>query len=190
MVRADFDGTVVELNGVENEPFADSLPAAVIASVDRLKMKVVIDEYDIGKVYLGQQAEVYFTAFGNEVFSGVVDKVGQRGVLENGSVNFRAEILIEGNARIKPGMSGDADIFVEMKENVLRVPREAVTILDDGLGIVQRLNAQGQPEAMEIQTGAEGDRFVEVLAGLQEGDMVVLLGGGGNPCFAMEKMMY
>ena len=189
VVKAEFDGTLIELNAEEG----DRLPsgdAAVVASVDQLRMKVVIDEYDIGTVYVGQKAEVYFTAFGNEPFTGVVGKVGQRGELENGSVNFRAEILIEGNERIKPGMSGDADIFVEKRDGVLRVPREAITILDDGVGIVQRLNQEGQPEALEVETGAEGDMFVEIVSGLSEGDLVVLLGGSMGQNFAMEKMMY
>lgn len=191
VVKAEFDGTLIELNAAEGERLSSGDDAAVIASVDQLRMKVVIDEYDIGKVYVGQTAEVYFTAFGNEAFTGVLGKVGQRGELENGSVNFRAEILIEGNERIKPGMSGDADIFVEKKEDVLRVPREAITILDDGVGIVQQLNADGEPEALEIQTGAEGDMYVEILSGLSEGDLIVLLGGSSfGQNFAMDKMMY
>lgn len=190
VVKAEFDGTLIELNAKEGKRLSSSEESAVIASVDKLRMKVVIDEYDIGKVFLGQKAEVYFTAFGNEAFTGVLGKVGQRGEIENGSVNFRAEILIEGNERIKPGMSGDADIFVEKRDDVLRVPREAVTILDDGVGIVQQLNAEGVPEPLEVETGAEGDRYIEILSGLSEGDLVVMLNGFGGQNFAMEKMMY
>jgi multidrug efflux pump subunit AcrA (membrane-fusion protein) len=191
VVKAEFDGTLIELNATEGDHLQSGEDAAVIASVDQLRMKVVIDEYDIGKVFVGQTAEVYFTAFGNEAFTGVLGKVGQRGELENGSVNFRAEILIEGNERIKPGMSGDADIFVEKKEDVLRVSREAITILDDGVGIVQLLNAEGEPEALEVQTGAEGDLYVEILSGISEGDLIVLLNGSSfGQNFAMEKMMY
>lgn len=190
VVRAEFDGTLIELNASQGELLSSSEDAAVIASVDQLKMKVVIDEYDIGQVFVGQKAEVYFTAFGNEAFSGVVNKVGQRGETENGSVNFRAEIQIEGNDRIKPGMSGDADIFVEKKDDVLRVPREAITIMDEGLGIVQKLNAEGQPEPFEVGTGAEGDTFVEIVSDLSEGDLIVLLNGSGGQNFASDKMMY
>ncbi|QRN85217.1 efflux RND transporter periplasmic adaptor subunit [Clostridia bacterium] len=190
VVRAEFDGTLIELNATQGETLSAVEDAAVIASVGQLKMKVVIDEYDIGQVYVGQKADVYFTAFGNEAFSGEVSKVGQRGEVENGSVNFRAEIQIEGNDRIKPGMSGDADIFVEKKEDVLRVPREAITIMDEGLGIVQQLNAEGEPEPLEVTTGAEGDTYVEILSGLSEGDLVVLLNGNGGQNFASMNMMY
>ncbi len=190
VARAEFDGTVIELNVKEGEAIPNDLNAAVIANVDNLIMRVIIDEYDIGQVYVGQMAEVYFTAFGNESFPGVVSQVGQRGVMENGSVNFRASVSIKGNDRIRAGMSGDADVFVENKEDVLRVPREAITLLDEGLGIVQILGSEGLPEPKEVVTGSEGDYFVEIVSGLVEGDLIVLFSGGQGQNFATKEIMY
>jgi multidrug efflux pump subunit AcrA (membrane-fusion protein) len=80
-------------------------------------------------------------------------------------------------------MSGDADIFVENRENVLVLPKEAVTIMEDGLGVVQIKNAEGFPEPLEVSLGVEGDSHVEITGGLSEGDMVLLMNGsmGGGP---------
>lgn len=179
IVRADFDGTVVKLELTKGQEIKTSEPVCVVADMDRLEMKVVIDEYDIGQVYVGQTAEVYFNAFGSEVFYGEIGEVSQQGVLQNGRVNFTAKIYMDGTGKLKPGMSGDADIFVELKEDSLRLPSEAVTILDDGLGMVQVMDEEDMMQPVEIEIGIEGDRYVEVLSGLEEGDMVVSQSGGG-----------
>ncbi len=172
-VRTSVSGQVIELN-VRDGEFPDaSVPAAVISSTGRLKMRVVVDEFDVARIFEGQPAEVYFNAFGNELFGGVVSFVSRSGTSESGNVNFRAEITIEADERVLPGMSGDADIFVEMKENVVRVPRDEITILEDGLGVVQIKQPDGSVEPKEVRTGVEGDQFIEIIEGLQEGDTIV-----------------
>ncbi len=181
-VRSTVSGKVVELNVKAGEKSPDTGNAIVISSVGALKMRVVVDEYDVARIYVGQPAEVYFNAFGDEVFRGVVSYVSKTGVTESGNVNFRAEIQVDGAGKVLPGMSGDADIFVENRENVLVLPKEAVTIMEDGLGVVQIKNAEGLPEPLEVSLGVEGDSHVEITGGLNEGDMVLLMNGSmGGP---------
>lgn len=179
IVRAEFSGKVTKLEVTEGKEIDTDAIVCVVAEVGQLIMQVVIDEYDIGQVYIGQKADVYLNAFGNEVFPGVIGEVSQQGVEQNGRVNFTAKIYIDGSGKIKPGMSGDADVFVELKENVLRLPTEALTILEDGLGIVQVMDEENMMQAVEVKIGIEGDRFVEILSGIKEGDMVVSQSGGG-----------
>jgi multidrug efflux pump subunit AcrA (membrane-fusion protein) len=55
---------------------------------------------------------------------------------------------------------------------VLRLPRELVRVRSDGTAQIKVWNGQ-QIEQRMITVGLRGDSFVEVLAGLREGERVV-----------------
>lgn len=191
-VRSPVDGRILEIQVQTGDLTPATGPTVVIGDVETLIMRVIIDEYDVHAVYPGQTAEVYFTALGNEPFAGTVTMVGQRGQVESGTVTFRAEIAVANDGRIRPGMSGDADIFVERRDGVLRLPREAVTVLHEDRGIVQIPDGQGNLEPREVRIGVEGDTHTEILDNLREGETVALAnaGYGGYAGPSMERGMY
>ena len=69
-------------------------------------------------------------------------------------------------------MTADIVIETNKKEDVLRLPVNAVENID-GKNIVQ-VAKNGKIENVEIFTGLEGNDYVEVLSGIQEGGLIVL----------------
>ncbi|NLG33526.1 MAG: HlyD family efflux transporter periplasmic adaptor subunit [Syntrophomonadaceae bacterium] len=180
-VKASIDGVVTELNVIVGTNPGNNQPAVTISNTSDLKMKVKVLEEDIHYVELGQVADVYVNAYGEQRFSGTVTKIAQRGILEGSSVFFEVEISLEEPGPLKSGMAGDADIVVLYKENVLRLPPGALTIENDGIATVMVKDADGNPEPRTIRIGAEGVEHIEIIEGLNEGDEVLLLGGQMNP---------
>jgi HlyD family secretion protein len=75
-------------------------------------------------------------------------------------------------------MSGDVDIIVEKKENALRLPISAVNIISDKSGsVIVKENTSTKP--INITTGLESDDFIEIVAGLKEGQEVLINGTMG-----------
>ncbi len=70
------------------------------------------------------------------------------------------------------GMSVDASIVIDQRQNVLRLPRSVVRARSDGTATVDVWNGAATVKR-EITVGLKGDSFTEILSGLQAGDLVV-----------------
>ena len=80
--------------------------------------------------------------------------------------------LAEAPESIIAGMTTDASIIIAQKANVLRLPRALVQAGANDLAVVE-VWANQQIERREVQIGLRGDVYVEIVAGLSEGDEVV-----------------
>ena len=83
-----------------------------------------------------------------------------------------AEAGRAGTELIRPGMTADLDIIIAKAENVLCVPKEAIT-QRDGSAVVTVLEGE-KTVSRPVITGLEDDVSVEVREGLDEGDEVVI----------------
>jgi HlyD family secretion protein len=77
-----------------------------------------------------------------------------------------------GIALIKPGMTADLDIIIARAENVLILPKEAVTV-EDGKASVTLLEGE-KTASHPVSTGIEDNIDVEISDGLEEGEEVVI----------------
>lgn len=176
-VRASVSGTVVELNVEAGKEVPADKAAVVISNQEGMKMVIQVDEIDIPYVKLGQKATVYTNAFGDRPFEAVVTKIAEKGKVENNLVTFATELTLVDPGPLKPGMTGDADIKVEQKTNVLRLPVNAVQIYEEGKGTVMVRGPEGEPVPQEVGVGIEGVDFVEIVSGLKAGDEVLIIPG-------------
>ncbi len=179
ILRAPFDGVVAELNAelgevvIPSPPGIPTLPAVDLIEEGCLYVLAPIDEVDAQRVLPGLPARVSLDAFPDRTFAGTVRRVAPY-VLdrEKQARTLDVEVEIEEAGSIPnlvPGYSADVEILLERREDVLRVPAEAVT----GEGRVLLLR-NGRLEERAIETGISNWRFVEVLSGLSEGDRIVL----------------
>lgn len=76
-------------------------------------------------------------------------------------------------AYLQSGDSGQFSLLVDEKQDVLYIPKGAVTTVNDKK-IVYVENKDGIRSVQEIETGLETDRYVEVVSGLQEGDSIIV----------------
>lgn len=130
-----------------------------------------IDEADIGKIALGQKAEVSLDAYSDKVFEGVVDRIiPQTETTSSGVtvVKVRIKLTDTDIARIN-GLSGQAEILLSEAKNALIIPVEALG--NENTVTVQ--NEKGQ-QKVKVTPGIQSDTDVEIKEGLQEGDRVLL----------------
>lgn len=173
--RASINGTVVELNVEEGKDLPSDKAAVVITGTGALKMIVKVDEIDIPYVKVGQKADVYANAYGDRKFPAVVTRVAEKGKIDGSTVYFETELAIQEPGPLKAGMTGDADILAEQRQNVLRLPIDAVSIEDTGSGTVMiKKKGKNEPEMRPVKTGIETDEYIEIITGVKEGEEVII----------------
>lgn len=131
VIRSPIDGVVVDRQVNVGQPVAASLQAAtlfVIAQdLSRLQANITVDEADIGEVNEGQAVQFTVDAFPDRQFEGRVSQVRQQGVAESGVVSYTVVVQADNPGRqLLPGMTANADIVLEQREDVLRVPNTAL----------------------------------------------------------------
>lgn len=153
IIRSPIEGVVVDRQVNVGQPVASSLQAAtlfVIAQdLSRLQANITVDEADIGEVNEGQAMRFTVDAFPDREFEGRVSQVRQQGVAESGVVSYTVVVEADNPGRqLLPGMTANAEIVLEQRENVLRVPNTAMRFRPADEDLV----AQGQA----LMGGARG----------------------------------
>lgn len=130
-----------------------------------------VDEADIGKVSLGQSADVSLDTYPDKILKGQVEEIiPQTKTTSSGAtvvtvrINLGTPDIISVN-----GLSGQASIILADAKDVLTLPQEAVR--DDNIVFVQ--TSQGL-KSEKVETGIKSDTDVEIKKGLKEGDRVLL----------------
>jgi len=136
-----------------------------------------VDEADIGKVYLGQRARIVVESFKDKKFEGQVTKISPLGVEKDNVTTFEVRVSIHNpTGELKAAMTANAEIILEEKHGVLLV-REGAVIYD-----AQRRSWVEVPDPtlptgrrrVAVQLGISNGIKTELVAGLNEGDRVIL----------------
>lgn len=178
-ITAPFDGIITSIAVEEDDKISEEIALAHITNYKILETIISVDEVDVPKLKVGQKVSLTASAFPQESFTGKVTEIAKEGTVENGSSTFDVTILIDDSKSLKPGMTTEASILVESKENVIRVPIEAVRKQgDQKFVLVQTAAATEEEQATwtrkKIETGLANDAFVEVTSGLGAGELVQL----------------
>jgi HlyD family secretion protein len=98
-----------------------------VANLSKVRMRVTIDEVEMGNVKVGQTASVAVDAFPDRTFNGVIEKVEPQAVVTQGVTFFPVQITIDNReGLLMPGMSGEVTIKAADLSNVVQVPIDAV----------------------------------------------------------------
>lgn len=178
-LTAPFDGTVAEVN-VELGEYATpspigvpTLPAVDLIDSDCLYVTAPMDEVDAPTVRAGMTARIVLDAFPGRHFPATVRRVAPY-VLDREkqarTVDVEVEFVEASDTRdLLPGYSADAEVVLAVKDDVVRVPTEAV---QEG-GRIWVLDASDILESRRIEAGISNWVYTEIVSGLLEGERVV-----------------
>ena len=174
---APISGVVASVSTQEGETVAAGLNAPTfltIIDLDRLQVDAYVDEVDIGKVKVGQSATFTVDAFPAREFQGKVAAIYPEAVIQENVVNYDVVIGIIDpyDGLLRPEMTAGVEIFLDSREQVLAVPVRAVK-RERGRSIVYLPSEKG-PEAREVTVGWKDGQWIELAAGLEEGQSVLL----------------
>ena len=182
-VRAPFAGTIAALNAKKYETASGVLASLITA---KKIAELSLNEVDAAKIEIGQNATLTFDAIEELTLTGEVAEIDTIGTVTQGVVSYTVKIGFDSqDERIKPGMTVNAAIQTDTKQDVLVVPSSAVKT-QNGISYVQVFNpalperggAQGitsptSPQQIEVEVGISDDLHIEILSGLEEGQQIV-----------------
>lgn len=170
--RSPVAGVVTEKKALQGMRF---MPGETLYQVTNLSSVWVIAdvfEQDIGLVRPGAKATVRINAYPDKVFTGPVTYVYPTLTAETRTVPVRVELTNTGGL-LKPGMFTQVELSAAPKGDVLTVPTSAV--IDSGRRqIVLVQIKEGRFEPREVKVGARSEERVQILEGVQDGELVVV----------------
>jgi hypothetical protein len=100
---------------------------ATVADMGEVHVLTNVDEVDIGKVAIGQRAQMVADAFPDDSFDGEVVRIAPLGKTQQNVTTFSVVILVKNiGGKLKAGMSASVDIEIFRRQNVVLVPNEAL----------------------------------------------------------------
>lgn len=196
-VRSPIDGVVTRVNveegevamiGTMNQPGTVLL---VVADLAVMEATIDVDETDVVHLAIGQPATISVDAFPDTTFAGRVTEVATSPKIEptatgpaDDSTDFEVVVTLDDALpSAQSGLSSSADIVTAERHDILTVPIQSLVVravADDSRGsegVVERegvfVVSDGVARFVPTRVGISGERYFEVLSGLEPGDEVV-----------------
>ncbi|OHB68945.1 MAG: hypothetical protein A2V70_09690 [Planctomycetes bacterium RBG_13_63_9] len=175
-LTAPISGVIGSVSTQEGETVAAGLNSptfVTIIDLKRLQVDAMVDEVDIGKVHPGQKAVFTVDAFPAREFPGKIVAIYPKAILLENVVYYDVVVEIQGNGDevLRPDMTASVTIFLDAKTGVLAVPIKAVK-RERGKNVVYVVSSD-EPQAREVKVGWKDGTWIEIVAGLQEGETIL-----------------
>lgn len=211
IIKAPTDGVVSSLSVEQGERVVGTIQMAGtemmrIANLSAMEVQVDVSENDILRVTLNDDVEIEVDAYLDRKFKGVVTEIansasnigGAASLNSDQVTNFVVKVRIDSesykdivgpNQRypFRPGMSASVDITTEIKDDMLSIPIQAVTVRekendkdkknkkasDDELEEVVFVMEADTVRMVKVVTDIQDDEYILVQSGLENGETIV-----------------
>jgi len=194
---APFDGIVAKINlekddsigqrfSATGQPMESYVIRLIKVNTKDWRMTGVVDEIDIFKVRVGQEAVILVDAMPDADLKGKVTFISPFGAQTTGVVEFAVTITIDPSSVVtalkavgaeepKGGLTATADIIIDEHKDVLMVPNRAIkgsvgnywvdVVIDE-----EKVTTEKRP----VVLGAQNEQFTEIISGLSQGEKVIV----------------
>lgn len=204
-IRAPVDGIVIKRSVEPGQTVAASLQAPELFVIARnlsdMQVETAIDEADVGRLQVGQEASFTVDAFPGKRFKGEVKQVRKAAQVVSNVVSYTVVVSASNpDLILLPGMTANVRIVTAQKDKVLKIANAALRFRPPssdeksapatrqpgsggmgrgrstgGVGKLWVLGADGKPAAVEVKTGInDGNQTELVEADLAEGRAVIV----------------
>ena len=175
-VEAPISGILAKTYLDNGDSVNPQIPIAVVADMDKVKVKIEVTEVDYSKVKTGQPAKITVDAYPNKEFTGRLSKLSA--LISQQTRTATAEISISNPEHLLiPGMFACVGLSVK-KYKALAIPYDAILRLP-GTGVYYCFMVkENKAQKVFVKLGMRKDNWQEIKEGLKEGDLVILSGHG------------
>lgn len=172
-IRAPFAGTIVQRAVEPGESVSPGAPSFALAQLDEVFIELAVPERSRATLTPGQAATIGIDALPGRVFTGRVDEIRPAAALA--SRTFVVKVRVSNpDGVLRPGMFARGAIVTETRAAVLRIPQAAV-LRTSGRPIIFVVK-DGRAIRREVSLGDQQGGFVEISAGVADGEQVVVEG--------------
>jgi multidrug efflux pump subunit AcrA (membrane-fusion protein) len=179
-ITAPADGKITTISVTDGERVTNGQVIAHLTDYENLQTVVQVDELDITKIKKKQTVSITVSAYPDTTFTGKVTDIAAEGTSANGTSTFDVTIHIDQPKNLKVGMSTEASILTESKENALYVPVDGVYTSNNKKYVVvtststEASSASSTSQQKTVKTGISTDDYVELTEGVTAGETIQL----------------
>jgi len=190
VIRSPETGVVVNRQIDIGQTVAASLQAPILFEIARdlreMRLEASVDEADIGRVAPGQAVIFSVDAFPDRRFEGTVEQIRKAPTVVSNVTTYTVVVATANpDLDLLPGMTASVRIIEARRDDAVRVPAAALRFRPEGSRradagsaapgpAVYVPGAGGEAVRREVTTGLVSDGFVEVVAGLEAGEAVIV----------------
>ena len=184
-IRAPMAGTVMLLEIEEGEivtsgrsAFSQSPPLMTIADLSKMVVKTYINEVDMERLRLDQEAEIKADAYKDKKYKGRVAEVSPTGEERDNIITFEVMIEIVGSPpELRPGMSADVDVITYEEKDVLLLPLDAI---EENKLVIATAEVGDDADAFKVDQEVEiktltGKKFKGTVTSISSGELTISL---------------
>ena len=176
-VFAPISGVVSAISTQEGETVAASFATptfVTLLDLSKLEVRAYVDETDIGRIHIGQQARFTVDTYGDHEFSGTVTSIYPKAEIRDNVVDYVVVVRFAAPRGfvLRPEMTTTVTVDLDRHTNVLALPLRAVRREGNRAFVLYR--DSGNTERRWVTTGIRDDSYWEIVAGLHEGDEVLV----------------
>ena len=171
-IIAPFDGTVTAVNNQIGDTVG-SAAVITVSDLSHLLLTVYIDEADLSKLAIGEEADAVFDSLPNQTFKGKVTEIVPKLTTVDNVSAVQAQVELDNatGTALYVGLNATVNVINAQANNVLLVPIQALKLLEPGkyaVFVMKNGNLTLQP----VVVGLMDQSFAEIKSGLQSGDVV------------------
>lgn len=194
-ITSPIDGTVIEKTFKAGDTVSAAGNAsggmATIYDLSSLSFVMDVDELDISLIREGQTVSITADAAEGRIYEGIVTRISVKGTSANGVTSYPVTIELTETDGLLPGMNVSAEILISQSENTLAIPAGA---LQRGNRVLKQTAPGADPNAelpegsmipegfeyMQVVVGETDGDYIEILEGLEEGDVIAYVTVSGS----------
>ncbi|MCI8928381.1 MAG: HlyD family efflux transporter periplasmic adaptor subunit [Lachnospiraceae bacterium] len=175
LIYAPEDGLVTGVFCEAGDKLTDIKAMLTYAKEDEYTVNIDVSEEDVAAISVGERVELSFSAYPEQAWEGVITSITTTSTSEHAStISYPVTILVKGDTTLLyGGMAADVTFVTESAEDVLYVSKKAV-FEEEGHSYVYKKDANGNRVKTQVETGFSDTASIEVISGLEEGDVVYI----------------
>lgn len=148
---------------------------AVVVLSDHLIVRAQVDETDVGKIKLNQEAVISLDAYPGVKIKAAVGHLYYESETVNNVTIYKVDLVPENVPDFfRSGMNATVDFIVESKKDILLVPADAVYKEENTHYVLLKQEGSQNPVKRVVELGITDDKNYEVLSGVTAGDTILL----------------
>lgn len=149
-----------------------ALPLVRLSEIDRLRLVLPVPEEIVAHIRLGEAVEVRVPSLDHRIFVGTVSRFSD--TVSTATRTMETEVDVPNpSLTLVPGMYAEAVLTLDHRAKALAIPLMSVSTQGDKSSVFV-VNSQNKVEERQVKLGIQTANRTEVIAGLREGDMVVV----------------
>ncbi len=174
-IRSPINGFVATVNVDEGDPANANTIIVEVVDPRVVEVDGVVDEIDVLSIPVGTPTDISLDALPGQRLRGTVVRIAPAALNQQGVVSYPIRVKVEApeGVALREGLTTVANILLQEERNVLLIPQQSLYGTFDS-PLVRLINGEGTIEETAVELGNSDDFWIEVRAGLKEGDRLAM----------------